>query len=53
VLTFLQTGVTNAATEGTNRLIKQVEQQGADSVTTTTTVAAYASITPDHGSKRE
>lgn len=27
VLTFLQTGATNAATEGTNRLIKQVKRQ--------------------------
>ena len=27
VLTFLETGVTNAATEGTNRLIKQVKRQ--------------------------
>jgi transposase len=27
VLTFIETGVTNAATEGTNRLIKQVKRQ--------------------------
>jgi hypothetical protein len=54
VLVFLQTGLTNARTEGTNRLIKQVKRAAA-SGTEPTTAAAYGCTAPgDHaGRQRE
>ena len=43
---FLSTGLTNARTEGTNRLIKQVKRPPAASETETTTAAAYGCTAP-------
>jgi transposase len=44
---FLTTGLTNARTEGTNRLIKQVKRAAcADSETGTTTAAEYGCTAP-------
>jgi transposase len=44
---FLTTGLTNARTEGTNRLIKQVKRAACGSETETTTGAEYGCTAPD------
>jgi hypothetical protein len=46
ILAFLQTGLTNAGTEGYNRLVKQVKRVACGSATPKTHGAGYASTAP-------